>query len=140
MSASHQDQVSLLWLTLTFRAAGLDDFERWDVWRKVSALRTVNPSTYLPLVQRFEPVAQRVSAASTDDLRRTLHALIPDVGDVVNDPSCADAFAQAARAGHLDCSARDVLATWIIFHFNRMGMTLPRKAFLALLMTQATAP
>lgn len=140
LSASHQDQASLLWLTLTLRGAGLDDFERWDVWRKVSALRAVDPATYLPLVQRFEPVAQRVSAASTDDLRRTLHALIPDVGDVVHDPSCAEAFAQAARAGHLDRSARDVLATWIIFHFNRMGMTLPRQAFLALLMTQATAP
>ncbi|CAI7979104.1 Lant_dehydr_C domain-containing protein [Frankia sp. Hr75.2] len=128
-------ELSVLLTVTLLRAAGLDWYERGDVFDRVSHLRPP------PATPPAAAEVQRLAAA----LSRLLTANIGPGGGLfgsgrplANLGTWASAFhdagralGQAAYAGTLRRGLRDVLAHHVIFHWNRIGLDIETQGVLA---------
>ncbi|MEN8656092.1 thiopeptide-type bacteriocin biosynthesis protein [Streptomyces sp. 21So2-11] len=130
-------ELSVVLCTIMIRAAGLEWYEQGDVWGRV-----VNEE------QRSDTSA--VSAEQLDGLTRQIRQLL--VSDVSHEGplfgpgaplqpvvSWADAFRRTGsalkadvQAGTLERGLRRVLAYQVIFHWNRLGLSLGAQSAMAL--------
>lgn len=127
-------EASVLLIVTLLRAAGLDWYERGDVFDRVSHLR---PPPAAP------PTAAEVQTLATA-LRRLLTADTDPAGDLfgsgrplANLGTWASAFHDAGRAlgqaaytGTLHRGLRDLLAHHVIFHWNRIGLDVETQGSL----------
>ncbi|MEX5637502.1 thiopeptide-type bacteriocin biosynthesis protein [Parafrankia sp. FMc2] len=128
-------ELSVLLIVTLLRAAGLDWYERGDVFDRVSHLRP--PPATAPTTTEVRTLAAA--------LRRLLTADTDPAGDLfgsdrplANLGTWASAFhdagralGQAAYAGTLRRGLRDLLAHHVIFHWNRLGLSAETQGVLA---------
>ncbi|RKF24704.1 methyltransferase, FxLD system [Micromonospora globbae] len=129
-------ELAVLLCSVLMRSAGLDWFEQGDVWAKVSDLR---PMPTLP-----------AEGAATATLARAMNRLMTaDIRSLSRPASASplagygawlDAFetagqalADLARHGRLRRGLRAVIAHHVIFHANRMGLSVRDQSTLAAL-------
>jgi len=127
-------ELSLLLCSILLRAAGLEWYERGDVWHHVAHER--------PLPTDIPPGRPHALAK---DLTRLMLAdtephgpLLGAHGPAAFAAEWAEAFRRtgrilgtAARAGTLDRGLRRVLAYHVIFHWNRLGLPTRTQSILA---------
>jgi thiopeptide-type bacteriocin biosynthesis protein len=117
---------SLLVMTLMMRAAGLEFGEQGDVWGRVEQRR---------------PLAEDVSSQQVSTMVEPLRHLLLSNARPLLDGDLAPvrpwveglerggrALADATESGTLSLGKRGILARHIIFHWNRMGFTLPQQS------------
>jgi len=125
-------ELSLVLINALLREAGLDWFERGDVFTRVAEIRPAPPAA-----QTF-----RVEELATS-VRTLLRAPVPIASELFG-PSMAfavpwfAAFEQAGRSlgdaaaeGCLDRGLRAVLTHVVIFHWNRLGLSATTQGILA---------
>jgi thiopeptide-type bacteriocin biosynthesis protein len=133
-------ELSLLLTGALMGSAGLDWFERGDVFARVARMR---------------PAPPRDSTDKLTQLTGQLHALaaVP-VAEVITGSGMAqpgaqwlDAFSgagrrlsESARHGELDRGLRAVLTHIVIFHWNRLGLTATTQGILATAARDAYLP
>jgi thiopeptide-type bacteriocin biosynthesis protein len=135
------EQLSQVWTELVLRSAGLDTFERWDVWKRVGQLRPPASPQMGPLLEKMRPALQRLASAATPELQQRLQSALPSGAQLC---SLLEAWGQRLRAaqreGALERGVRDMLASCIVFHWNRMMYQLKEQVFLARLWQESTEP
>jgi len=136
------DRLSQIWLECMLRHAGLDAFERWDVWKKVCLLRPGDPPAQMvPLIQKMRPALQQLNEAGTADLVRHIEEALPGGKHLCARLAEWGTSLQAAqRYGELTRPLREWLATGIVFHWNRMMYQPLEQLFLSRLWEEATRP
>jgi thiopeptide-type bacteriocin biosynthesis protein len=126
-------EISLLLISAMFGGAGLDWFERGDVFARIAAIR---PAAAISATAHARLAAQ---------LRRILSAHVGGqsplfapggpagfaAGWRVAFEDAGQAYAAAASAGTLARGLRAVLAHTVIFHWNRLGLLAAVQAALA---------
>jgi thiopeptide-type bacteriocin biosynthesis protein len=136
-------ELSLLLLGALLHAAGLDWFERGDVFARVAQLR---------------PAPAGTDTARVDALAGTMRALLAVPADThgpLFSPDGRAAFAadwlggfitagtrlrDAATSGALDRGLRTIAAHLVIFHWNRLGLSAVTQGVLAYAATTAFLP
>lgn len=128
-------ELSMLLIGTLLRTAGLDWYERGDVFNRVSRLRP--PPATSPTaaeIQRLATALRRLLTADTDPAGDLFGADRP----LANLGIWASAFhnagralGQAAYAGTLRRGLRDVLGHHVIFHWNRLGLNAETQGVLA---------
>lgn len=132
-------ELSILLCATMLSAAGLDRFERGDVWHRVAVLRPLPAAAPLSKLE-----------AMADRLRPLLAAPIDQAAPA---GSCAWAMSWAAAFGHagrslrsaastgrLDRGVRHVLTHLVIFHWNRLGLSATSQAILSRAAREALLP
>ncbi|MFE0156842.1 thiopeptide-type bacteriocin biosynthesis protein [Nonomuraea sp. NPDC059007] len=129
----HRRELSVLLCTALMEAAGLDWFERGDIWAKVTELRPA----------KQDIADQDHWATFQSDVNRLLHADTRHGGDLRSNQAAfasdwLTAFETAGRSlriladnGLLKRGLRAVIAHHTIFHWNRMGLPYDVQANLA---------
>ncbi|MBQ1041489.1 methyltransferase, FxLD system [Micromonospora sp. C72] len=129
-------ELAVLLCSVLMRSAGLDWYEQGDVWAKVTDLR---PAPSLP-----------AEGDATAVLVRAMNRLMTaDISSLSGSPSdsplagygawldafgtAGQALANLARRGHLRRGLRAVLAHHVIFHANRVGLSVHDQSTLAAL-------
>ncbi|MFF0659232.1 methyltransferase, FxLD system [Micromonospora tulbaghiae] len=125
-------ELAVLLCSVLMRSAGLDWYEQGDVWAKVAELR---PSP-TPDVEQTDALTRAINRLMTVDAR----SLTGADGPLVGHHSWLDAFENAgqaladlARHGRLRRGLRAVIAHHVIFHANRMGLSVRDQSTLAAL-------
>ncbi|MEW2384055.1 methyltransferase, FxLD system [Micromonospora sp. NPDC047707] len=125
-------ELAVLLCSVLMRSAGLDWYEQGDVWAKVAELR---PSP-TPDVEQTDALTRAMNRLMTVDAR----SLTGSGGPLVGHHSWLDAFEKAgqaladlARHGRLRRGLRAVIAHHVIFHANRMGLSVRDQSILAAL-------
>ena len=136
-------EISVLVCSVLLAAAGLDIFERGDVWHRVAVLR---PEQEHISRSRIEPAADALRTLA----RAPLHPAAPPFScgqPAAFAQSWAQAFHRAGRElkaaadeGLLSRGMRNVLAHIVIFHWNRLGISAASQAILARAAEQACLP
>jgi thiopeptide-type bacteriocin biosynthesis protein len=123
-------ELTVLLCATLMRAAHLDWFEQGDTWDRIITLRPASPDT---------PAAQHdaIRTLLTADTTPASLLLAPD-GPAATATSWLAGFRHAGRAlataassNLLQRGLRDILAHLIIFHWNRLDLTLTTQAILA---------
>lgn len=132
-------ELSMLLCATMLSAAGLDRFERGDVWHRIAELRPVPAVTPLSKLE-----------AMADRLRPLLAAPIDQAapaGACAWTISWAAAFGHAGRSlrsaastGQLDRGVRHVLTHLVIFRWNRLGLSTTSQAVLSRAAREALLP
>lgn len=132
-------EVTMLLSTTLLSAAGLDQFERGNLWNSVAELRPL-PTDTPP--GRLKAMADRIRPLIASDIASTT-------------PAGACAFAtpwaavyreagkqlgEAAGTGHLDRGIRHVLTHMVIFNWNRLGLPASAQAVLSRAAREAVLP
>ncbi len=131
-------RASLLWLDIFFRSLGMDNFEKWDVWKKVSRFRSfasqesLNASPLIPLLRGIASLQQA-------DIEESFCDLVPDGASILP---------QLIRLGqrlNLEASRaaikiRASCSILVVFHWNRLQLDGPEQATLCQLWTEAIHP
>ncbi|SBT40507.1 methyltransferase, FxLD system [Micromonospora narathiwatensis] len=128
-------ELAVLLCSVLTRSAGLDWYEQGDVWAKVVELRPI-PAT--PAEEQAASLTRAMNRLMTADARSLTH---PDSGGplIGNGPwfdafeAAGQALADLARHGRLRRGLRAVLAHHVIFHANRLGLSLRNQSTLAAL-------
>jgi thiopeptide-type bacteriocin biosynthesis protein len=136
-------ELSILLLSGLMRAAGLDAFERGDLFDRVTRLR---PAPTDADTARITTLADNVRVLlSIPNL--TDSALFTPGGPVAHAAPWLAALATVglqlghdAAAGHLDRGLRAVLTHVVIFHWNRLGLSATSQGILARAATTALLP
>ncbi|SCF28898.1 protein-L-isoaspartate(D-aspartate) O-methyltransferase [Micromonospora purpureochromogenes] len=126
---------AVLLCSVLMRSAGLDWYEQGDVWAKVTELR---PSPAIPAEDQAASLTRSINRLMTVDARSLSQ---PDSGGpLMGYGAWLDAFENAgqaladlARQGRLRRGLRSVLAHHVIFHANRMGLSVRDQSTLAAL-------
>lgn len=127
-------ELSVLLCSTLMRAAALEWYEQGDVWHLVARQRPLPADVPSDVLQEL-----------ADDLRKLLLADTTPDGPLLgpNRPIAfaadwADAFRRAgrdlgtaARTGTLDRGLRQILAYYVIFHWNRLGLPARNQSILA---------
>jgi len=127
-------ELSLFLCTTLLRAAGLEWYERGDVWHRVCLERSLPTD-----------VSTSKLTAMANDLRRLMVVdtspagpLLSAGGPLASAAGWADAFRRAghtlgaaARGGTLERGLRDVASYLTIFHWNRIGLSTRAQSMLA---------
>ncbi|GHG11787.1 hypothetical protein GCM10018791_26500 [Streptomyces zaomyceticus] len=126
-------ELSVLLCTIMMRAAGLEWYEQGDVWHRVITEEHRSAVSDVPR-DRLDARAQEIRPllfADSDVLLRP-GGLLGPVSDWV------DAFRRtgqelrrAVQDGTLDRGLRQVLSFHVIFHWNRLGLSLRSQSVLA---------
>ncbi len=136
-------ELSILLISALLCAAGLDWFERGDVFARLARLRPTPPETDTPRIN-----------ALADDLRTLLavpthpdSALFAPGGPVAFAAPWLTAFhdaghhlGNATADGRLERGLRAVLTHLVIFHWNRFGLSATTQGILARAATAALLP
>ncbi|MFI7221255.1 methyltransferase, FxLD system [Micromonospora maritima] len=128
-------ELAVLLCSVMMRSGGLDWYEQGDTWAKVAELR---PSPGEAAPERATDLVRAINRLMTVDPRSLAH---PDAGGpLVGYGPWLEAFAAAgqaladlARHGHLRRGLRAVLAHHVIFHANRLGLSIHDQSTLAAL-------
>ncbi len=136
-------ELSILLISGLFQAAGLDAFERGDVFDRVAQLR---PAPTAADATRIEQLAGNVRVLlAIPDLSTS--ELFDRGGPVAHAASWLAAFQAAgqrlgtsAAQGHLERGLRAVLTHVVIFHWNRFGLSATSQSVLARAAASALLP
>ncbi|MFG1755357.1 thiopeptide-type bacteriocin biosynthesis protein [Streptosporangium sandarakinum] len=136
-------EVSLLLLTALLAAAGLDWFERGDVFDRAARLRPAPPAAD---AARVDELADRMRPLLAAPVQAD-SALFTPGGPIAFAAPWLAAFesvgrrlGHAAAAGRLDRGVRAVLTHVLIFHWNRVGLSATTQGILARAATTAVLP
>ena len=116
------------------RAAGLEWYEQGDVWHRViTARNTALPSATFrrnsstAAVQEIRPLL----LADSDTLLRPGGPLEPVAEWAAAFRRTGQALADGVQAGTMDRGLRQVLSYHVIFHWNRLGLSMRGQSVLA---------
>ncbi|KAA2265109.1 hypothetical protein F0L68_05465 [Solihabitans fulvus] len=135
-------ELSVLLLSGLLHAAGLDGFERGDVFDKVSRLRPA-PTDADADAPRIEHLAKdvRVLLSIPDLLTSELFTIGGPVSHAAPWLAAFQAagrrLGDAAARGRLDRGVRAILTHVVIFHWNRFGLSATSQGILARAATAA---
>lgn len=138
-------ELSILLLSGLLQAAGLDTFERGDVFARAAQLRPAPTDADVP---RIEQLARQVRVLlSIPDLPAANSELFASDGPAAHAAPWSAAFQTAGRrlgdaaaSGHLDRGIRAILTHVLIFHWNRVGLSATSQGILARAATTALLP
>jgi thiopeptide-type bacteriocin biosynthesis protein len=127
-------ELSILLCSALMRGAGQDWYEQGDIWHRVADNRPVPPGTPLERLRDITPGLRRLMTVDAGPASN----LVDDGGALAFTANWAGAFDQAgaalgnaARDGKLSRGLRDILAHHVIFHWNRIGLSLRTQSILA---------
>ena len=136
-------EVSLLLISTLLHAAGLDWFERGDVFTKVAQLRPAPPKADTDRINELATNMRPLLAAP----ERVDRAIFAPAGRLTFAAPWLAAFETAGgRLGHastegrLDRGLRAVLTHVLIFHWNRLDLSATTQGVLARAARVATLP
>lgn len=126
-------ELSVLLCTIMMRAARLEWYEQGDVWDRV--ITTEHRSAVSDVLrERLNARAQEIRPL----LLANIDALLRSGGPLEPVAEWADAFRSTGRAlargvqdGTLDRGLRQVLSYHVIFHWNRLGLSMRGQSILA---------
>lgn len=123
-------ELSILLCSTLMRAAGQDWYEQGDIWNRVAENRPILPGTPLERLPRITPDLKRLMTVDASNL---VHggALAPAAEWIRAFQQAGTALAEAASDGKLSRGPRDILAHHVIFHWNRIGLSLRTQSILA---------
>lgn len=126
-------ELSVLLCTIMMRAARLEWYEQGDVWDRVittehrSAVSDVPPERLNARAQEIRPLL----LADSDALLRSGGPLEPVAEWAAAFRSTGQALAHGVQDGTLDRGLRQVLSYHVIFHWNRLGLSMRGQSILA---------
>ncbi|MFF0097729.1 methyltransferase, FxLD system [Micromonospora sp. NPDC005257] len=128
-------ELAVLLCSVLMRSAGLDWYEQGDTWAKVADLR---PSPGMATPERAAELTRVIDRLMTIDPRSLAH---PEAGGPLagHGPwlnafeTAGQALADLARRGYLRRGLRAVIAHHVIFHANRLGLSVHDQSTLAAL-------
>ncbi|RXS81482.1 methyltransferase [Streptomyces sp. TM32] len=126
-------ELSVLLCTIMMRAAGLEWYEQGDVWDRVITEEHRSAVSDVP-VERLNARAQEIRPllfADSDALLRPGGPLEPVAEWAAAFDSTGQALARAVKDGTLDRGLRQVLSYHVIFHWNRLGLSMRGQSVLA---------
>lgn len=129
-------ELSVLLCTIMMRDAGLEWYEQGDVWQRVIGEEQRSQLDDIP-EERLHSMATQLRTllvANTDPDGPVLSAGGPlepvtGWGDAFRDTGLA--LAEGVRCGTLDRGLRRVLSLHVIFHWNRLGLSIGAQSALA---------
>jgi thiopeptide-type bacteriocin biosynthesis protein len=133
-------ELSVLLISALLDAAGLDWFERGDVFAKVARMRPAPPEgSQVKLAQLTTQLRVLTAVPAAETLTGT--ALSPHGTPWLGGFTDAGrALSQAAGTGVLERGLRAVLAHIVIFHWNRLGLPAATQGILARAATAVYLP
>jgi thiopeptide-type bacteriocin biosynthesis protein len=126
-------ELSVLLCTIMMRAAGLEWYEQGDVWHRVitdehrSAVSDVPSDLLNARAKEIRPLLM----AESDVLLRSGGPLEPIAEWAAAFRTAGQELGHAVQAGTLDRGLRQVLSYHVIFHWNRLGLSLRGQSILA---------
>ncbi|MFI1826703.1 thiopeptide-type bacteriocin biosynthesis protein [Streptomyces sp. NPDC020412] len=126
-------ELSVLLCTIMMRAARLEWYEQGDVWDRVittehrSAVSDVPPDRLDSRVQEIRPLL----LADSDTLLRPGGPLEPVAEWAAAFRRTGQALADGVQDGSMDRGLRQVLSYHVIFHWNRLGLSMRGQSILA---------
>ncbi|WKE70578.1 thiopeptide-type bacteriocin biosynthesis protein [Streptomyces sp. WP-1] len=126
-------ELSVLLCTIMMRAARLEWYEQGDVWDRVittehrSAISDVPPERLNARAREIRPLL----LAGGDALLRSGGPLEPVAEWAAAFHSAGQALAHGVQDGSLDRGLRQVLSYHVIFHWNRLGLSMRGQSMLA---------
>ncbi|MFI6300177.1 thiopeptide-type bacteriocin biosynthesis protein [Nonomuraea sp. NPDC050790] len=135
----NRKEVSMLLCAILLSAAGLDRYERGNLWKHVSKLR---------------PLPTNTPSGRLEDLTERVRPLVgSNIGSIASDGPCSFAvpwaaafhgagqhLSQAASSGQLDRGIRHVITHLVIFHWNRLGLPATAQGILSRAAHEALLP
>jgi thiopeptide-type bacteriocin biosynthesis protein len=129
-------ELSVLFCTIMMRAAGLEWYEQGDVWQRVIGEEQRSKLGDIP-EERLHAMATQLRALLVTDTDPD-GPVLSSGGPLEPVTGWADAFrhtglalGDGVRFGTLDRGLRRVLSLHVIFHWNRLGLTLGAQSALA---------
>ncbi|GAA2476960.1 hypothetical protein GCM10010406_11470 [Streptomyces thermolineatus] len=126
-------ELSLLLCTIMMRAARLEWYEQGDVWDRVITTEHRSAISDVP-AERLNARAREIRLlllADSDTLLRSGGPLEPVVEWAAAFRSAGQALAHGVQDGSLDRGLRQVLSYHVIFHWNRLGLSMRGQSILA---------
>ncbi|MDL2075832.1 thiopeptide-type bacteriocin biosynthesis protein [Streptomyces sp. GXMU-J15] len=126
-------ELSVLLCTIMMRAAGLEWCEQGDVWHRVITQEHRSAVSDVP-ADRLDARAQEIRPllfADSDVLLRPGGLLEPVAEWVGAFRGTGQELRRAVQVGTLDRGLRQVLSYHVIFHWNRLGLSLRSQSILA---------
>ncbi|GAA3160324.1 hypothetical protein GCM10017688_02530 [Streptomyces ramulosus] len=126
-------ELSVLLCTIMMRAARLEWYEQGDVWHRVITKEHRSAISDAP-VERLNARAQEIRPlllADTDALLRSGGPLEPVAEWAAAFHDTGQALYHAVQDGTLDRGLRQVLSYHVIFHWNRLGLSMRGQSILA---------
>ena len=128
-------ELAVLLCSVLMRSAGLDWYEQGDVWSKVAELR---PSPTLPAEEPADSLTRAINRLMTVDARTCTHTdpqgpLAGYAAWLAAFETAGQSLAELARHGRLRRGLRAVIAHHVIFHANRLGLSVRDQSILAAL-------
>ncbi|MGC5361981.1 thiopeptide-type bacteriocin biosynthesis protein [Streptomyces sp. DT24] len=126
-------ELSVLLCTIMMRGAGLEWYEQGDVWHRVITHEHRSAISDVP-AERLDTRAQEVQPlllADSDILLRPGGPLEPVTEWATAFRNTGEALVDAVRDGTLDRGLRQVLSYHVIFHWNRLGLSMRGQSVLA---------
>ncbi|MFC5239102.1 thiopeptide-type bacteriocin biosynthesis protein [Streptomyces atrovirens] len=126
-------ELSVLLCTIMMRAAGLEWYEQGDVWHRVitdehrSALSDVPENRLKALAQEILPLL----CADSDVLLHPGGRLEPVTEWATAFRTTGQELSSAVESGTLDRGLRQVLSYHVLFHWNRLGLSMRGQSTLA---------
>lgn len=136
-------ELSILLISGLLQAAGLDAFERGDVFYRVAQLRPAPTDAH---ATRIEQLAENVGALlavpdlSTSDLFSPGGPAAHAAPWLAAFQTAGHRLGTAAAQGHLNRGLRAILTHVLIFHWNRFGLSAISQSVLARAATRALLP
>ncbi|MFD4383997.1 thiopeptide-type bacteriocin biosynthesis protein [Streptomyces bacillaris] len=126
-------ELSVLLCTIMMRAAGLEWYEQGDVWHRVITEEHRSAVSDVP-ADRLDARAQEIRPllfADSDVLLRPGGLLEPVAEWAAAFRSTGQELRRAVQDGTLDRGLRQVLSYHVIFHWNRLGLSMRGQSVLA---------
>lgn len=126
-------ELSVFLCTIMMRAAGLEWYEQGDVWHRVITSEHRSAISDVP-ADRLNARAQEIRPllfADSDALLRSGGPLEPVAEWVAAFHDTGQALAHAVQSGTLDRGLRQVLSYHVLFHWNRLGLSMRGQSVLA---------
>jgi thiopeptide-type bacteriocin biosynthesis protein len=126
-------ELSVLLCTIMMRAAGLEWYEQGDVWHRVITREHRSAISDVPREHLDARAGEmrRLLLADEDVLLRPDGPLHPVAEWVAAFRDTGQALKRAVHEGTLDRGLRQVLSYHVIFHWNRLGLSLRSQSILA---------
>ncbi|MEV4477052.1 thiopeptide-type bacteriocin biosynthesis protein [Nonomuraea sp. NPDC049504] len=125
-------ELSLLLINALLREAGLDWFERGDVFGRVAAIRPAPPGNQTSAVEKLAPNVRTLLLVPRQADRRLLADTLAFVEPwLAAYETAGQRLGDAAARGRLDRGLRAVLTHVLIFHWNRFGLSATTQGVLA---------
>ncbi|MEU6405665.1 thiopeptide-type bacteriocin biosynthesis protein [Streptomyces sp. NPDC046985] len=126
-------ELSVLLCTIMMRATRLEWYEQGDVWHRVITEEHRSALSDVP-AERLDARAQEIRSlllADSDALLRSGGPLEPVAEWAAAFRSTGQALGHAVQDGTLDRGLRQVLSYHVIFHWNRLGLSMRTQSILA---------